>query len=120
MLGSDSIGSLFRTPEGCRRSRWLRSKFLGRRVEISSNDPPRSLHRSRIVEDRRRFGGGLRGCPRPSAGPPCGPPPRKCEAVADDYLRAAQAYMLISMPTGTSTIFGVFQAILDILSHRTC
>ena len=23
------------------------------------------------------------------------------------YLRAAQAYMLISMPTGTSTIFGV-------------
>jgi hypothetical protein len=26
-------------------------------------------------------------------------------------LRAAQAYMLISMPTGTSTIFGVFQAI---------
>jgi hypothetical protein len=29
----------------------------------------------------------------------------------DFYLRAAQAYMLISMPTGTSTIFGVFQAI---------
>lgn len=28
------------------------------------------------------------------------------------YLRAAQAYMLISMPTGTSTIFGVFQAIV--------
>jgi hypothetical protein len=28
-----------------------------------------------------------------------------------DYLRAAQAYMLISMPTGTSTIFGAFQAI---------
>jgi hypothetical protein len=28
------------------------------------------------------------------------------------YLRAAQAYMLISMPTGTSTIFGVFQVIL--------
>jgi len=27
------------------------------------------------------------------------------------YLRAAQAYMLISMPTDTSTIFGVFQAI---------
>jgi hypothetical protein len=27
------------------------------------------------------------------------------------YLRAAQAYMLISMPTGTSTIFGVFQVI---------
>jgi hypothetical protein len=27
------------------------------------------------------------------------------------YLRAAQAYMLISMPTGNSTIFGVFQDI---------
>src|SRR5271168_5235927 len=27
------------------------------------------------------------------------------------YLRAAHAYMLISMPTGTSTIFGVFQVI---------
>jgi hypothetical protein len=27
------------------------------------------------------------------------------------YFRAAQAYMLISMPTDTSTIFGVFQAI---------
>jgi hypothetical protein len=27
------------------------------------------------------------------------------------YLRAAQAYMLISMPTGNSTIFGVFQVI---------
>ena len=26
------------------------------------------------------------------------------------YLRAAQAYMLISMPTDTSTIFGAFQA----------
>jgi hypothetical protein len=31
------------------------------------------------------------------------------------YLRAAQAYMLISMPTGTSTIFGAFQAILALL-----
>jgi hypothetical protein len=30
---------------------------------------------------------------------------------ACSYLRAAQAYMLISMPTGTSTIFGVFQVI---------
>jgi hypothetical protein len=28
------------------------------------------------------------------------------------YFRAAQAYMLISMPTGISTIFGVFQAIV--------
>ncbi len=37
--------------------------------------------------------------------------PRR-KAVALAYLRAAHAYMLISMPTGTSTIFGVFQAIL--------
>jgi hypothetical protein len=37
------------------------------------------------------------------------------------YLRAAQAYMLISMPTDTSTIFGVFQAILalSLLNGRT-
>jgi hypothetical protein len=35
-------------------------------------------------------------------------PNRASRSVA--YLRAAQAYMLISMPTGTSTIFGVFQA----------
>jgi hypothetical protein len=30
------------------------------------------------------------------------------------YLRAAQAYMLISMPTSTSTIFGAFQ-VIDVL-----
>ena len=32
-----------------------------------------------------------------------------------DYLRVAQAYMLISMPTHTSAIFGVFQ---DMLSSK--
>jgi len=31
--------------------------------------------------------------------------------VCENYLRSALAYMLISMPTCTSTIFGVFQAI---------
>jgi hypothetical protein len=41
------------------------------------------------------------------------------EAVAAAYLRAAHAYMLISMPTGTSTILGVFQAILALLVDRT-
>jgi hypothetical protein len=40
------------------------------------------------------------------------------EAVATAYLRAAHAYMLISMPTGTSTIFGAFQAILALLARR--
>jgi hypothetical protein len=49
---------------------------------------------------------------------PGDPPWSKREAVAAGYLRAAQAYMLISMPTGTSTIFGVFQAILALLVHR--
>jgi hypothetical protein len=34
-------------------------------------------------------------------------------------LRAAHAYMLISMPTGTSTIFGVFQAILALRVNGT-
>jgi hypothetical protein len=33
------------------------------------------------------------------------------QTVRRVYRRAAQAYMLISMPTGTSTIFGVFQLI---------
>jgi hypothetical protein len=42
----------------------------------------------------------------------------ECGAVANAYLRAAQAYMLISMPTGTSMIFGVFQVISDLLSSR--
>src|SRR5436305_6746629 len=40
---------------------------------------------------------------------------RNALAIAGAYLRAAQAYMLISMPTGTSTIFGVFQAISSLL-----
>ena len=41
------------------------------------------------------------------------------EASAAAYLRAAHAYMLISMPTGTSTILGVFQAIWLSLFNRT-
>jgi hypothetical protein len=42
------------------------------------------------------------------------------QSFAAAYLRAAHAYMLISMPTGTSTIFGVFQAILALLGvNRT-
>ena len=47
------------------------------------------------------------------------PPPWEYGAGEFAYLRAAQAYMLISMPTGTSTIFGVFQAISDLLSSGT-
>jgi hypothetical protein len=43
----------------------------------------------------------------------------KREAVAAAYLRAAHAYMLISIPTETSTIFGVFQAIWLSLLNRT-
>ena len=48
---------------------------------------------------------------------------------ADDaaaYLRVAHMYMLISMPTGTSTIFGAFQAIWlsfdtdELLGGSTC
>jgi hypothetical protein len=51
-----------------------------------------------------------------------GPPASTDEIVAADYLRAAQAYMLISMPTGTSTIFGAFQAIMALLleTGQTC
>jgi hypothetical protein len=49
----------------------------------------------------------------------------RCTSRADRldiYLRDAQAYMLISMPTGTSTIFGVFQLIHSSqgFQSRTC
>ena len=37
----------------------------------------------------------------------------RADRFIEPYLRAAQAYMLISMPTGTSTIFGAFQAIRE-------
>jgi hypothetical protein len=52
---------------------------------------------------------------------PEGPPYREDGKLSRPlYLRAAQAYMLISMPTGTSTIFGLFQAIwLSLLKGRT-
>src|SRR3954469_5640362 len=46
---------------------------------------------------------------------PGSPPRSKRERTASAYLRAAHAYMLISMPTGTSMIFGAFQAILALL-----
>ena len=36
---------------------------------------------------------------------------RAGQVVLEVYFRDAQAYMLISMPTDTSTIFGVFQLI---------
>ena len=39
--------------------------------------------------------------------------------MAAGYLRAAHAYMLISMPTGNSTIFGAFQAIRLSFCYRT-
>jgi hypothetical protein len=42
-------------------------------------------------------------------------PPSKCSR---SYLRSAQAYILISMPTCTSTIFGVFQVIRVLLCQR--
>jgi hypothetical protein len=49
---------------------------------------------------------------------PGNPPCSRRKFVARAYLRAAQAYMLISMPTGTSTILGAFQAILALLEMK--
>jgi hypothetical protein len=49
---------------------------------------------------------------------PGSPPNSRMMLCAAAYLRAAQAYMLISMPTGTSTIFGAFQAILALLKVK--
>jgi hypothetical protein len=37
---------------------------------------------------------------------------------AQNYLRVAHTYMLISIPTCTSTIFGVFQAIRVLQNKR--
>jgi hypothetical protein len=51
----------------------------------------------------------LRGTPKP-----CSRPSRRSRS----YLRGAEAYMLISMPTCTSTIFGVFQVIRVLLGQR--
>jgi hypothetical protein len=65
---------------------------------------------------RSKVDTGMATIPLPGHVTPRGPPASKREAVATAYLRAAHAYMLISMPTGTSTIFGVFQAILALLA----
>jgi hypothetical protein len=74
------------------------------------------------LSDSKSFEGGHRHAHEPAIGivvTPGGPPKSKREAVAPAYLRVAHIYMLISMPTGTSTIFGVFQAILALLGYRT-
>jgi hypothetical protein len=60
-----------------------------------------------LTEGTGNFFGELKACPARS-NKPLPEPGRPFRRV---YFRAAQAYMLISMPTGTSTIFGVFQLI---------
>jgi hypothetical protein len=59
--------------------------------------------------------GALRTVPKAHDGPDTATastaPAIEAAAGRRSYLREAQAYMLISMPTGTSTIFGAFQAI---------
>ena len=50
---------------------------------------------------------------------PGGPPALDVETIAAAYLRAAHAYMLISMPTGTSTIFGAFRPFGSPFRYRT-
>ena len=57
----------------------------------------------------------------PAIGNVSGPEVHLREIVkrAAAYLRVAHIYMLISMPTDTSTIFGVFQAIWLSLCYRT-
>jgi hypothetical protein len=56
----------------------------------------RLAHTQRIIQKARRRTGGLR---------------LRQSTCAGAYLLVAHMYMLISMPTGTSTIFGAFQAI---------
>jgi hypothetical protein len=46
------------------------------------------------------------------------PDPLSGIKITAAYLRAAQAYILISMPTDTSTILGVFHAIMALLGEK--
>ena len=66
------------------------------------------------VETALRWGGNRLVVMRQSAGDAFASKLEACSRASRQwrsYLRAAQAYMLISMPTCTSTIFGVFQVI---------
>ena len=65
-----------------------------------------------IFEKSSKVAAGINIVPGQERVTPGCPPYVTYKATATAYLRAAQAYMLISMPTGTSTIFGAFQAIL--------
>jgi hypothetical protein len=74
----------------------------------------KSLSECQAAQDDR----GIRASPAASkfwSGAPPGCKQRgrlnRADRPCANYLRAAQAYMLISMPTGTSTILGVFQVI---------
>jgi hypothetical protein len=84
----------------------LVKRFLEVLLEIQSR------RKSRCYEGGPRFGRNpaIRTTSRPEAHL------RQDLKASPDYLRAAHAYMLISMPTGTSTIFGAFQAILALLA----
>jgi hypothetical protein len=67
-------------------------------------------------EFKRSEGGRQRNrVPHQEPGETGSPPTSKRETIAAGHLRAAHAYILISIPTGTSTIFGAFQAIEALL-----
>src|SRR5437588_9433467 len=84
-------------------------------LEIWNSPALRRIRRHREGRTAKYFGGGPHSCAwSPGSEDTLQPTVhlrRNCEVIASGYLRAAQAYMLISMPTGTSTIFGAFQAI---------
>src|SRR4029450_11535745 len=100
-------------PSGSRRNMWRQVGGRGIRpgspsggrlqVPVHEGDP-----RLALEVGSRELAGDRTACPARS-NKPLPEPGRPFRRVY--YLRAAQAYMLISMPTGTSKIFGVFQLI---------
>src|SRR4051812_40057451 len=85
---------------------WNAAACRGSQNDDAKHDssPGRSKH---FGGSRRRCAPSLKGTARHGRSTSVG----MLQLIAGAYLRAAQAYMLISMPTGTSTIFGVFQDI---------
>ena len=83
----------------------------GDRSEIQLRNPARKRHE---VDANPRH--------NPAIGNVSGPEVhlREIESDAAAYLRVAHIYMLISMPTDTSAIFGAFQAIWLSFWYRTC
>src|SRR5437660_11117229 len=101
----------------------LPNAATGLPIKVAAAKPCRTIRREIIGAISNYFGGGPPSCASSSGlGASLQPTSTSVERrklSRHAYLRAAQAYMLISMPTGTSMIFGVFQAISTLLLRGT-